>query len=357
MWPDRRLLDLFGIARPIVQAPMVGPCTPALAAAVSEAGDLGSLGLGALDDAAARERAGALKALTNRPFNLNLFAHAAPGPDAAAKFEAAKAATATWRERTGAAAPPAPPPAGPGFDDARLALLLDLRPAVASFHFGPPPEHAVRALESAGIRLIASATTVAEARALEAAGMDAIIAQGWEAGGHRGSFHPNGATDGVGLFALVPQVADAVSVPVIAAGAVMDGRGIAAALALGASGVQMGTAFLRTPEAATEPRRRAALAAATDADTMPTDAVSGRTARARRSPYADAMAGRPVAAFPQRYALARPILEADPEAASFPLYGQGAPLGRDAPAAELVAALTAEARAAISRLASPPQST
>lgn len=352
MWPDRRLIELFGIEHPIVQAPMVGSCTPALAAAVSEAGGLGSLGLGVMEGAAAREKAGALKALTNRPFNLNLFAHAAPGEDAAGRFEAAKAATADWRDWTGAAAAPdAPPEAGPGFDADRMALLLELRPAVASFHFAPPPEDAVRALKAEGIRLIASATTVAEARALEAAGMDAVIAQGWEAGGHRGSFAPNGPGDGVGLFALVPQVADALSVPVIAAGAVMDGRGIAAAFALGAAGVQMGTAFLRTPEAATEPRRREALAAATDADTMPTDAVSGRTARAKRSRYAEAMAGRPVAAFPQMYALSRPILEADPEAASFMLYGQGAALGREAPAADLVAALTAEARAAMGRLA------
>lgn len=148
-------------------------------------------------------------------------------------------------------------------------------------------------MKGAGFVLLLSATDVAEARALEAAGMDAVIAQAWEAGGHRGSHVPTAPLDGVGTMALVPQIVDAVSVPVIAAGGIGDGRGIAAALALGAAGVQMGTALLRCPEAATDPASRARLRQATDRDTLMTDAVSGRSARAMRSRYGEEMAGVP----------------------------------------------------------------
>ena len=210
-------------------------------------------------------------------------------------------------------------------------------------------------MKAAGIVLLSSATSVAEARALEAAGMDAIIAQGWEAGGHRGSHVPTAPFDGVGTMALVPQIADVVSVPVIAAGGIGDGRGIAAALALGASGVQMGTAFLNCPEAATEPERRERLRHATDLDTIVTDAFSGRSARAARSRYAEEMEcnRQDLPQFPQMYALSGPIRNAaDDSEASFFLYGQAAALSKEIAAGNLVDQLVQEAQEVMMRLAS-----
>jgi nitronate monooxygenase len=164
--------------------------------------------------------------------------------------------------------------------------LLEIQPAVVSFHFGVPSDDAIAALKNADIVLISSATTVAETQSLAASGMDAVIAQGWEAGGHRGSHEPTEPNQGVGVFALVPQTADAISIPVIAAGGVGDGRGIAAAFALGAAGVQIGNGFLSCPEAGTDEPRRALLRRARDTDTMVTDAFFGRPARAMRSRFA-----------------------------------------------------------------------
>jgi nitronate monooxygenase len=230
---------------------------------------------------------------------------------------------------------------------------LEIRPAVVSFHFGLPPPGAILALKAAGIVVISTATTVAEARALERAGVDAVIAQGYEAGGHRGSHKPTSPGDGVGTMALIPQVVDAVGVPVIAAGGIGDGRGIAAAFALGASGVQMGTVFLSCPEAGTDAPRRARLRHATDTDTIVTDAVSGRSARAMRSRYAQAMEARrePLPAFRQMYALSDPLLAACAEdEVSFHLYGQAAALNREMAAPDLMAKLTREATEAFARL-------
>jgi nitronate monooxygenase len=251
-----------------------------------------------------------------------------------------------WYDKLGLGDPPSElPQFGPGFDEARLELVLDLEPRVVSFHFGCPDRRIIDVLKREGILLISSATNVSEARMLDAAGMDAIIAQGWEAGGHRGSHAPSAPSDGVGTMALVPQIVDAVSVPVIAAGGIGDGRGIAAAFALGASGVQMGTAFLRCPEIATDPARRERLRTATDRDTIVTDAISGRSARAARSRYAEEMERRREAlpAFLQMYALSWPILEAaDDDDASFHLYGQAAALAKEEGAGALVELLVKE---------------
>jgi nitronate monooxygenase len=359
MWPDRRLCDLLRIEHPIIQAPMAGSATPELAAAVANAGGLGSLGCANMAAEEVREATGRVRARTNRPFNLNFFVHPPPATAPAV------AARTIELLRPYYAAIGAPPPATlpdlpGGFEASTLDLLLDLRPPVVSFHFGVPDTAAIAALKAADIVLLGSATTVAEARRLEAAGIDAVIAQGYEAGGHRGSHRPTRAADGIGLMALVPQIADAIELPIIAAGGIGDGRGIAAALALGAAGVQLGTAFLSCPEADTNAVRRAAIAAATDEDTMVTEAVSGRAARGRRSRYAEAMARSSEALpdFPQLYALTMPLVAAhkdDPDGeVGFHLYGQAAALNRELPAADLVARLVAETAAVLKRLAHPP---
>ncbi len=215
-------------------------------------------------------------------------------------------------------------------------------------------------LKAVGIVVISTATTVAEARTLAAGGADAVIAQGWEAGGHRGAHLPPGLGDGVGTLALVPQIADAVDVLVIAAGGIGDGRGIAAAFASGAASVQMGTAFLSTDEAGTDPAGRALLRVAKDSDTMKSDAFSGRAARARRNRYAMEMARHqtPPPDFPDTYALSGPLADAGPEEFSFHLYGQSATLNREGPTAYLMARLVAESVAVRVRLVgrdpSPP---
>ena len=355
MWPRGDLIDLLGIEVPIIQAPMVLSDTPALAAAVSNAGGLGSLGCASMSRDGLAAMAEELRGLTDRPFNLNFFARgtAEPDPEIVART---RARLAPFYEELGLGAPPDAGAASPApFDGEILALLLDIKPAVVSFLFGLPDGDAVGPLKEAGCRVLSSATTVAEARALEAAGVDAIIAQGWEAGGHRGTFEVSFEDFGVGTMALVPQIVDAVGVPVIAAGGIADGRGITAAFALGAAGVQMGTAFLRCPEAATSEADRAALAGARDDDTRLTRAFSGRPARARNTRFIDAMAEHrePLPAFPLMYALSDPLLEAGAAAGTpdfqFLINGQAAALGRELPAAELVRALVEEAREILGR--------
>ena len=353
MWPDRRLTQLFGIDHPILQAPMAGSATPALAAAVGNAGGLGALGCAEMTIEEIGSATEALRARTNRPFNLNFFVGDAPATDAATLAHARDRLRPFYDALDLGPPPESLPALGPSFDAARLDLLLALRPAVVSFHFGLPDASVLAALKAAGIRLISTATTVAEARALEAAGIDAIIAQGYEAGGHRGSHQPSAPAQGVGTLALVPQIVDAVRLPVIAAGCIGDGRGIAAAFALGAAGVRLGTAFLSAPEAGTDPRRCALLAQATEEDTMVTDAVSGRSARARRSPYAETMEATraPLPAFRQMYGLTGPLLAKEREdVASFHLFGQAARLNRAIPAADLVRSLVAETEAVFARL-------
>lgn len=358
MWPDLRLCGLMKIQHPLIQAPMVGAATPALAAAVSNAGGLGSLGCAEMSLDQLRAAASTLRQATDRPFNLNFFVQEAPRTEPAV-LEAARQRLAPWYRAAGLGAPPAVlPELGPSFDDARLALLLEIRPAVVSFHFGLPAPHAVLALKAAGIVVISTATNVAEARALERAGVDAMIAQGYEAGGHRGSHQPTPPGAGVGTLALIPQVVDAVGVPVIAAGGIADGRGIAAAFALGACGVQMGTAFLSCPEAGTDAPRRARLRVAADTDTMMTDAFSGRSARAMRSRYAEAMEARRenLPAFLHMYALSDPLIAASFEdEVSFHLYGQAAALTREVPAADLMRILTREAAATFKKVSTSPR--
>jgi nitronate monooxygenase len=351
-WPDRRLTELLGIAHPIVQAPMKGTTTPELAAAVSNAGGLGSLGCAGLGAAEIRAVAGEMRRRTNGAFNLNFFAHGAVEPDPGAVARARARLVPFYAEKGLGAPPERVEPAPAAFGEDHLAALIADPPAVVSFHFGLPEGDAVARLRAAGARVISTATTVAEARALERAGVDAVIAQGWEAGGHRGAFEVTADDIGVGTLALVPQIADAVSVPVIAAGGIGDGRGVAAAFALGAAGVQLVTAFIRCPESAAREAHRGAVAGGTDASTRLSRAVSGRPARAQRNRYVDAMAAETGALpeYPLMYPFAHPLVATGDPEFQFLLYGQGAALTREEPAAEVIARLVAEAGAALARL-------
>ena len=278
-WPDRRLLELLKIEIPIVQAPMAGSDSVALARSVSSTGALGSLACALLSPNAVRETMRALSHEMARPFNLNFFCHAME--------DSVPAATERWKrllkshyERWGLDIETvAESRLRLPFDENMCAVVEELKPEVVSFHFGLPRPNLVDRLKRHGIKILSSATSVMEAEWLESRGCDAIIAQGIEAGGHRGMFLETNIATQVGLFALLPQVADAVSVPVIAAGGIADARGIVAAFALGASGVQLGTAYLSCPEANVSPLYRQALAQAADNTTALTNLFSGRPAR------------------------------------------------------------------------------
>jgi nitronate monooxygenase len=273
------LQQLLGIDLPIIQAPMAGVQAGALAVAVSEAGGLGSLPSAMLGPDALRRELAAIRARTGRPFNVNFFCHAVPTPDA--DREAAwRASLAHYYREFGIDADAIP--AGPGrrpFGAEAAEVLEEFRPAVVSFHFGLPPAELLARVRAWGAKVLSSATTVEEALWLEARGVDAVIAQGLEAGGHRGMFLSEDLTTQVGTLALVPQVVRAVKVPVIAAGGIADARGVAAALALGAAGVQVGTAYLLCPEATTGPVHRAALKSEAARHTALTNLFTGRPAR------------------------------------------------------------------------------
>lgn len=276
---DRRLLDLFGIELPIIQAPMAGSTTPEMVIAVSNAGGLGSLPAALLSAEQMRDAMEQIRAQTNRPINVNFFAHTPP--------EANPAAQTTWRARLAPyyvelgldPAMPAPASNRAPFDDAFCALVERYRPEIVSFHFGLPAEPLLARVRATGAKILSSATTVAEARWLDAKGVHAIIAMGYEAGGHRGMFLTADLSTQASTFALVPQVVDAVSVPVIAAGGIADSRGVKAAFALGAAAAQVGTAYLLTPEAKITGFHRQALKTAADDSTAVTNLFTGRPAR------------------------------------------------------------------------------
>lgn len=279
MWPDRRLLDLLGIDHPIIQAPMAGSTSAALVVAVSEAGGLGSLPCGALTAEQVRSDVALIRSQTRRPFNLNFFCHMPADPDPPT-LERWRTRLAPYYAELGVdAAAATPGMARVPFDAAMCSLVLELEPPVVSFHFGLPEPPLVERIKNAGCVVLSSATTVDEAVWLADHGVDAVIAQGAEAGGHRGMFRTDDVAGQVGSLALIPQIADAVAVPVIAAGGIADGRGIAAALVLGAAGAQLGTAYLLCPEAPiSEPYRRALLEAREDGTAL-TNVFSGRPAR------------------------------------------------------------------------------
>ncbi|MCJ0765437.1 NAD(P)H-dependent flavin oxidoreductase [Variovorax terrae] len=350
-WPDTRIQQLLGIDLPIIQAPMVGPALSELMIAVAQAGGLGSLACAALDGARIRSEVALYRAAAPRPVNLNFFCHR-PAPVDAAHEAAWRARLAPYYAELGldpqatvAAANRAP------FDAAACALVEELRPEVVSFHFGLPAPDLLARVRATGAKLLSSATTVEEAVWLEAQGCDAIIAQGFEAGGHRGVFLGEDIATQVGTFALVPQVVDAVRVPVIAAGGIGDARGIAAAFALGAAAVQLGTAYLFCPEARVPAPHREALRTARDDQTVLTRLFTGRPARGlvnrlvRELGPMSALAP----AFPQAAQALAPLrarAEAQGSGDFSPLWsGQAARLGRALPAAELTRELAAQALA------------
>ena len=357
MWPDRRLMDLFGIELPIVLAPMAGSMDWELAAEAAEAGACGSLPCAMLSPSQVREQFAKVRERTQRPVGLNFFCHTVPVPNNARED--------AWRERLKpyyqelAVDPSAPVPSSSRapFDSEFCAVLEELKPQVASFHFGLPEPTLLARVKAAGCRVISSATTVKEARWLEERGVDAVIAQGVEAGGHRGMFLTGDLATQAGTFALVPQIVDAVKVPVIAAGAIGDARGIAAALALGAAGVQIGSAYLHCPESKISAPHRAAIKTAGDDGTALTNLMSGRPARGVMNRLMREVG--PVNAIAPEFPLASGALaplRAKAESAGSgdfsPMWaGQAAALGRAMPARELTRTLAAEAQALLKRMA------
>ena len=279
MWPNRELLELIGIDLPIIQAPMAGANGSAMAIAVCEAGGLGSLPCAMLDATTVRAEIGAIRQQTTKPLNVNFFCHKPPAPDSD-RDAAWKQHLAAYYEELGLDASASAPAFNRApFDEAMCEIVEDLKPEVVSFQFGLPEVPLLGRVKAAGCRVLGCATTVEEARWLEDNGCDAVVAQGYEAGGHRGMFLTDDIATQAGTFALVPQVADAVKVPVIAAGAIADRRGVAAAFVLGAAGVQIGTAYLFTPESLISDLHRTALAAARDDGTALTNLFSGGPAR------------------------------------------------------------------------------
>jgi nitronate monooxygenase len=348
------ILRRIGVQLPIIQAPMAGTSTPALAAAVTNAGALGSISVGAVDAAKAGEMIAALKALTDGPFNVNVFTHQP------AKADPVRERTWTEALRPVFAAYDAEPPAALveiytsfNVDQAMLQTLLAARPAVVSFHFGLPPEPVIQRLKAEGIVLLASATNLDEGRAVKRAGIDAVVAQGWEAGGHRGVFDPAAPDPQLGTMALTRLLVRELSIPVIATGGIMDGGGIAAALDLGAEVAQMGTAFIASPESSTDAYHRAALLGPGAAATEMTALISGRLARSlpnRFTALKDQLKGVVLPDYPIAYdagkALAAAARAEGEGGFGAQWAGQGAPLARALPAAELIATLAAELEAA-----------
>ncbi len=341
------LQQLLGIELPIIQAPMAGVQGSALAAAVSAAGALGSLPCAMLALDAVRAEIAAIRSRTDRPFNLNFFCHAEPPPSP--EQEAAWRGTLLpYYREFGIDADAIP--AGPGrapFAARAADLVEELRPAVVSFHFGLPSPELMARVKRCGAKVLSTATTVEEARWLEAHGADAIIAQGLEAGGHRGNFLSSDLSTQIGTFALLPQVVRAVELPVVAAGGIADARGVVAAMALGAAGVQVGTAYLLCPEARTSAPHRAALASDAARYTALTNLFTGRPARAIVNRLLRELGpiGAAVPPFPLAAAAVAPLRAHAEQRGSgdfSPLWsGQNASGCREVPAAELTQGLAA----------------
>jgi nitronate monooxygenase len=347
---SQRILALLGIDWPIVQAPMAGTSTPEMAAAVSNAGGLGSIGVGAMSVRATEDAIGAFRARSSRSLNINVFCHRPARSDAAREaawlarlrpeFEAVKGDTPTTLKEIYQSFV---------VNEPMFTTILRAKPRVVSFHFGLPPEQWIRALREAGIVLLGTATNLTEARANLAAGVQVIVAQGYEAGGHRGMFDPEGPDEQLGTFALTRLLTRKLDVPVIAAGGIMDGRGIAAALQLGAGAAQLGTAFVASDESAADAGYRAALFGDAAGHTVMTRAISGRPARCLANRFtalgADVSPAE-IPSYPIAYDAGKSLNSAAKAVgeAGYGAHwaGQGAPLARSLPAGELVSALVEE---------------
>lgn len=344
------LTALLGIRHPIIQAPMAGVSTPQLAAAVARAGALGSIGVGAGSSLDAQRAIRAVRALGATRLNVNVFTHQAARRDSAIE-SAWLAHLAPHFARFGATPPASLNAPYTSFrdDPAMLEVLLRERVPVVSFHFGLPGPEQVAALKGAGCILLASATSVDEARQVEAAGIDVVVAQGFEAGGHRGVFDPAGKDEQLATLALLAQVIRAVRIPVVAAGGIMNGAGIKAALARGAGAAQLGTAFIGCPESMASARHRARLTAPDGADTVLTSVISGRPARGLVRSFVEQVdtAGRPALPdYPVAYDAAKALQAAARKQGidDFAAYwaGQAYALARPMPAAQLVQLLVTE---------------
>ena len=357
MWPDRRLTTLLKTEHPILLAPMAGAIDAEIAIAVAQGGGLASVPCAMLSVDKAREQVNIIRQRVAAPVNMNFFCHRAVETDPAEE--------AVWRRRLVSyydehgLDPVAPVNAASRapFDAAMCALVEELKPEVASFHFGLPEPALLERVKAAGSLVMASATIVKEAVWLEANGVDIIIAQGAEAGGHRGMFLTDDIAEQPGTFALVPQVVDAVKVPVVAAGGIADGRGIAAAFALGAAGVQIGSAYLRCPESKVSALGRAALAEACDDSTVITNVMTGRPARGVKNRVMREVG--PISpdalVFPHAATALAPLRQAAEKQGKVDFTnlwaGQAVAMAREAPAAELTRSLAEAAQAQMRKLA------
>lgn len=357
MWPDRRLIDRFKTEFPIVLAPMAGVMDAELVIAVAQGGGLGSLPCAMLSAEKAREQVNIIRQRVSAPVNLNFFCHKAVDADPARE--------ARWRQRLAPyfrehgldpdaainAANRAP------FDAAFCAVVEELKPEVVNFHFGLPEPKLLQRVKGAGAIVMSSATTVKEAIWLEENGADVVIAQGADAGGHRAMFLTENISEQPGTFSLLPQVVDAVKVPVVAAGGIADGRGIAAAFALGASAVQIGSAYLRCPESKVTPQGRVALAQASDESTVITNVMTGRPARgvANRVMREVGPISPDAPAFPHAATALGPLKAAAEKQGKVDFTnlwaGQAVRMGKEMPAAELTRALAGAALARMGQLA------
>ncbi|MBL1273674.1 MAG: nitronate monooxygenase [Oceanospirillales bacterium] len=345
-----KLLKQLGIAHPIVQAPMAGVSTPQLAAAVTNSGALGSLGIGASTAAQAREMIEQTQALTSGPFNVNVFCHQPARRDAEMEAGWVKHLAPLFAE-AGIEPPDSLSEIYTSFveDDETLQVLLELKPAVVSFHFGIPSADRIAALKGVGVYIMATATSPREAKEIEAAGIDAIVAQGIEAGGHRGIFDPEAIDEGLSTLTLVRLLARQTTLPIIAAGGIMDGFAMKAALASGAAAVQIGTAFVLCPESAANEAYRAALKSERASETRLTKVLSGRPARGivnRLISLGETNQSPPPADYPIAYDATKRLNAAASKHGNHEFAaqwaGQGAPLARELPAADMIAVILEE---------------
>lgn len=349
-----QLTSQLGTKYSLIQAPMARIATPELVAAVSDAGGLGSLGGGMSTPQELRDQVKAVRRLTDAPFAVNLFAPMDPPEPGPGVVERMSELIEGWRARLGVSGDP-PIGTRPSFAD-QIAVVIEQQPQVFSFTFGVPPPEVLAEVRDAGITLIGTATTVAEAAMLEEAGCDAVVAQGSEAGGHRGTFAGPHESALIGTVALVPQVVDRIACPVIAAGGIMDGRGIAAARALGADGVQLGTAFVACEESAAPPPYVKSLAESDASATTVTAAFTGRPARGLRTPFFEEIekSGLEIPPYPLQQEMTMQLLRAGLDRGELDvvirLAGQAATMVRSLPAARLVEQLVGETDEVLSRL-------